>query len=101
MKGYIQNLNIGVDEVTGLDIELRVKSINIDSEIEVITIKVDKCLVSPTGIQMSILETKYYTRYNSIENKKYDMLDLSPVGLGIKHILSLDLALYPNLDQPS
>ena len=96
---YITKLNIGVDSETGLDIELRVKSLIIDASIKKITIRIDKCLVSPTGVELKITETLYYDRYNSEFSNKYDALDSSPIGLAIKQILDLDLLQYPNLNQ--
>jgi hypothetical protein len=63
MVNYITNKAIGVDESTGLSIELRVKELNIDASNRKITIRVDKCLVSPTGIEMKLVESFYYTRF--------------------------------------
>lgn len=99
MNKYIANLNIGIDENTGLDIELRVKSLIIDSESQKVTIKIDKCLVSPTGVELRVMEAQYYDRYNSESNKRYDALALSPIGQGIKQMLGIDLLEYPNLTQ--
>lgn len=99
-NNYITNKIIGVDENSGLNIELRVKELNINAEIKKITIKVQKFLVSPTGLEMKLIETLYYERYNvEPNNMKYDQLDESPIGQGIKQILNLDLDNYPNLLQ--
>lgn len=99
-NNYITNKIIGVDESTGLNIELRVKELLIDAEIKKITIKIEKYLVSPTGIEMKLLESFYYERFNQEPNKmKYDQLDTSPLGQGIKQMLQLDLEFYPNLLQ--
>jgi hypothetical protein len=99
MNKYITNLNIGIDENTGLDVELRVKSLTIDSELQKITIKIDKSLVSPTGVELKVIESQYYDRYNSETNLRYDGLALSPIGQGIKTMLNIDLLEYPNLTQ--
>ena len=99
MKNYISNLVIGVDEETGLSVELRVKELNIDANIRKIIVKVEKVLVSPTGIEMKLIETLYYERYDGEFNKKYEQLELSGLGLGIKQMLDDDLLLYPNLTQ--
>ena len=99
MGNYIANKNIGIDESTGLAIELRVKNLNIDAEKRTITIQVDKCLVSPTGKQMTVIEALYYTRYDGEVNKKYSLLEESNLGLGIKQMLNLDLDIYPDLQQ--
>ena len=99
MKNYITNLSIGVDEVTGLSIELRVKELTINSETKTIIIKIDKVLVSPTGVELRIIESLYYDRYDGEINKKYTQLEESPIGIGIKQMLNLDLPQYPNLTQ--
>ena len=99
MNKYIANLNIGIDEETGLDTELRIKSLMIDAENKRVTIKIDKCLVSPTGVELKVLDCQYYDRYNSETNKRYDALALSPIGQGIKQMLNTDLIDYPNLTQ--
>lgn len=61
--------------------------------------KIDKCLVSPTGVEFTILETKYLERYNSELSQKYDLLDLSPIGQGIKQMLLAELTNYPVIEQ--
>lgn len=98
-NNYITNKMIGVDELTGLNIELRVKELTINAAIKRIAVKIEKCLVSPTGVEMKLVETLYYDRYNEEGNMKYDQLDGSQLGQGIKHILNLDLDNYPNLLQ--
>ncbi len=99
MKNYISNLVVGVDDETGLSIELRVKELNIDAQIRKVTVKIDKSLVSPTGVEMKIIETVYYDRFDDEINKKYTQLEESAIGLAIKQILEIDLGLYPNLTQ--
>lgn len=99
MKNYIVNKNIGIDEITGLAIELRVKLLTINPVDKKIIVRIDKCLVSPTGVEFTILETKYLERYNSELNKKYDLLDLSPIGQGIKQVLLIELSNYPDIEQ--
>ena len=99
MKNYIVNKNIGVDEHTGMSIELRVKLLTIDPVEKKIIAKVDKCLVSPTGVEFTIIETKYLERYNSELSPKYTMLDLSPIGQGIKQMLLSELINYPDIEQ--
>ena len=99
MKNYITNLSIGIDDETGLSIELRVKDLTINAEIRKITVKIDKVLVSPTGIELKVIESLYYDRYDGEINKKYTQLEESPIGIGIKQMLNLDLPQYPNLTQ--
>lgn len=85
-NNYITNYVLGLDEVTGLNIELRARELFINANEQKITIKIDKVLVSPTGVEMRNLESMYYDRFNSEANKKYDQLDASAIGLGIKQI---------------
>jgi hypothetical protein len=99
MTNYIANRSIGVDEETGLSIELRVKELTINADIRLITVKVIKCLVSPSGVEMKIIETLYYNRADKENNMKYSMLESSPIGQGIRQMLLTDLAEYPNLTQ--
>lgn len=99
MSRYIAKMSVGIDGDTGLELELRVKSLIIDAEIQKITIKMDKCLVSPTGVELRVIETQYYDRYNSPSNLRYDALASSPIGQGIKQMLGIDLNDYPNLTQ--
>ena len=96
---YITKHSLGLDELTGLEIELRVREIFINAQEQKVTIKVDKVLVSPTGIEMKNIESLYYERFNSENNRKYDQLDESPLGQGIKQMLNADLLNYPNLLQ--
>ena len=99
MKNYITNKVIGVDESTGLSIELRTKEFSVNAETRIITVRVDKVLVSPTGMEMKRLESLYYDRKDLEGNEKYSALENSPLGLGIAQILLIDLAVYPNLQQ--
>lgn len=99
MKNYIANKVIGVDSETGLNIELRTKSFATDAETRKITVRVDKVLVSPTGVEMKLIESMYYERFDTEVNPKYSQLEASPLGLGIAQILLLDLAMYPDLTQ--
>lgn len=90
---------LGIDERTGLSIELRATDILIEPKKQLITVTVEKCLVSPTGIVMEIVETVYFTRTNKEANMKFDLLQNSPVGTGISQMLAIDLENYPNLTQ--
>ena len=99
MKNYIANKVFGLDEATGLEIELRVKELLIEASNRKITIKIDKVLVSPTGLELKVIESLYYDRFDGDVNKKYEQLELSSIGLGILDMLLLDLDVYPNLTQ--
>jgi hypothetical protein len=99
MKNYIANKVIGVDSTTGLTIELRTKEFSVNAETRKITVRVDKVLVSPTGVEMKRIESMYYERFDSETNEKYSQLESSPIGLGIAQILTIDLDMYPDLTQ--
>lgn len=99
MKNYIANKVIGVDSATGLDIELRTKEFSVNAETRKITVRVDKVLVSPTGVEMKRLESMYYERFDSETKEKYSQLESSSLGLGIAQILTIDLDMYPDLTQ--
>lgn len=96
---YSAKKSIGVDEKTGLNIELRATDILIEPKKNLITVTVEKCLISPTGVVMEIVETIYFTRTNKQGNLKFDMLQGSQIGLGIAQMLGLDLDAYPDLTQ--
>jgi hypothetical protein len=99
MKNYIANKVIGVDSNTGLTIELRTKEFSVNAETRKITVRVDKVLVSPTGVEMKRIESMYYERFDSETNEKYSQLESSTLGLGIAQVLTLDLDMYPDLNQ--
>lgn len=90
---------LGFDEKTGLSIELRATDILIEPKKEMITVTVEKCLVSPTGIVMEIVDKIYFTRINKEGNMKFDTLQNSGIGTGIAQMLLLDLENYPDLNQ--
>jgi hypothetical protein len=68
-NNFITNHQLGIDEVTGLDIELRVREVFINACEQKITIKIDKVLVSPTGVEMKNIESMYYERLVKVLNK--------------------------------
>jgi len=93
---YSAKKYIGLDEETGLSIELRATDILIEPKKKLITVTVEKCLVSPTGVVMGVLETIYFNRTNSDNNMKFDSLQNSAIGQGISQMLLIDLDNYPN-----
>ncbi len=97
--GYIIKKVLDTDPETGLLRELWLTRINIDSESGVITVNGFTCLVSPTGKCIRQIEQIEYTRYNSISKQKYDALEQSAVGAGIKAMLQMDIDLYPDFEQ--
>lgn len=99
MKPYLAKKIIGIDSETGLNIELRATDVLIEPKKPLITVTVEECLVSPTGIVMKILTTRYYTRNDKEGNEKFSNLQNSQIGVAIENMLLLDLDKYPNLDQ--
>jgi hypothetical protein len=96
MNNYITSRVIGLDPVTGLNIEARVKEVFINAESRNIRVKVDECLVSPTGKEMKIVQTFYYDRYDTESLPRYSYLEASPIGQGIVQVLNQDLLTHPN-----
>lgn len=95
----ITSKSLGTDQETGLEKKVIIHTVEINSLTEVITVKYQVALVSPTGKIMAVLEEKEYRRYNSLNNKKYDSLKNSALGEGIRQALQLDLDLYPDITQ--
>jgi hypothetical protein len=98
-KGYITKKSTGIDAETGLEKEIRVTAINIDSVSQTITVSIGEYLVSPTGIVIKALSEKVFSRYNGATRQKYDELEQSPIGVGIINMLQPDLDNYPAVDQ--
>lgn len=96
---YITKINLEIDEVTGLQKELRIVNFTVDAEIKIITVTYVIVLVSPTGIVMVELERNKFTRYNGVVKSRYNDLQNSPIGVGIIQMLNTDLATYPDFKQ--
>lgn len=98
---YIVNKLLEQDQETGLDKELRFVNLAISAEDKTITITYIVVLISPTGVIMKELERGTFKRFNDVEKSKprYDQLEQSPIGQGIKQMLQMDLAVYPDLNQ--
>lgn len=96
---YITKINLEIDEVTGLQKELRIVNFTVDAEIKIITVTYVIVLVSPTGVVMVELERNQFTRYNGVVKNRYNDLQNSPIGIGIIQMLDMDLATYPDFKQ--
>lgn len=96
---YIVNQEKGINDKYGLPQELRITSLQIDSKTKTVIVKWELVVVSPTGEIVSVLESGEYYRYDSDLNPKYSQLENSPIGQGIKQMLSFDIPLYPNFEQ--
>ncbi len=99
MKKYIAKKSLGIDELTGLERQLRATDVFINAETELITVILKEVLVSPTDVVMKELLVTQFTRFNSSENKRFDQLEASPIGLGIEQMLLIDLENYPDIQQ--
>jgi hypothetical protein len=95
----ITSKSLGIDQETGLEKKIIIHTLEINSQTEVITVKYQVALVSPTGKIMAVLENGQYTRFNSPIKQKYNALRDSAIGQGIIQMLGLDLDLYPNINQ--
>ena len=96
MAGIISKL-LEVDTETGLDKKVVITTILIDGVNKSIKVAYNVSLVSPTGVEMKVVSTGSFERNNTGEVAKYDQLESSAIGIGIKQILQMDLNAYPDL----
>lgn len=105
-------IDLGIDKETGLQKKVLIWKIDIDGKTEIITVKYDISLISPTGIVVKIIATNIYRRFNrpavmsedgetiiTPANMKWDQLKDSAIGQGILSMIDLDVKNYPNLAQ--
>lgn len=96
---------LGTDEKSELNKRLDVAHIHIDAKGERIVVTYDIVLVSPTGLAVSVLETKTYTRHNrqatadKPANLKFNALRDSLIGQGIIELVSSDISNYDGTDK--
>lgn len=106
----ITTKDLGLDKETGLNKELQVWQLLIDTKSEKITVVYDIVLLSPTGLVVSVLETKTYYRYNYKggidgggnkinDNLMFDYYRNSDLGKGIISLIEKTIADYPNVEQ--
>lgn len=96
---YIIKQEMPINQEYGLIEELRITDLSINGKDKVIIVKWELVVVSPTGKIVNIKDSGEYTRYDSLNNLKFTQLENSPIGQGIKQMLEMDLALYPNFEQ--
>lgn len=94
----IQSFDFGVDAYTGLQKKLYVTGIRIDAKTEVVYVDYDIVLLSPTGVQVSVIESYYFERLNLPGNEKYNELKNSPVGQGIIQMIGTDMAMIQSYE---
>jgi hypothetical protein len=90
--------NLGINAETGLEEILRVWSVNINADTEVIEVMYRIYEILPTAMERQVSEKTYY-RYNSETNKAFDNWRNSPIGQGITQAIDATLNNYPNLEQ--
>jgi hypothetical protein len=90
--------NLGINAETGLEEILRVWSVYINADTEVINVMYRIYEVLPTGIERQVSEKNYY-RYNSETNPAFDNWRNSSIGQGIIAAIDATLKNYPNLEQ--
>jgi hypothetical protein len=96
---YIIKQEKGLNQEYGLSEELRITDLSINGKDKVIVVKWELVIASPTDKIVKVLNYGEYTRYDSANNLKFTQLENSPIGQGIKQMLEIDLALYPNFEQ--
>ena len=110
-SAQIATKSIGIDSVTGLQQNVVVWQLTIDSKAEKITAVYQIQTVAPNGTVVHTSDNETYTRYNQPERldvkgnvvapKKfmYDVLKTSAVGQMIAGMIQADLDKWPNLQQ--
>lgn len=96
---YLTKKILRIDSDWALNAELQITALNIDAVTKTITIYYQVAIVSPNGSIVTVLETGTATRTNLECNPKWDQLEASPIGQGIKQMLQPDLDAWPNMLQ--
>lgn len=100
MATPITTKDLGINPETGLQEILKVWRVNIDAEIELITVGYKIYTISPTGIEIKESQIIEYGRYNHPRNMAFDNWRNSPIGEGIAQAIATTInASYPNMNQ--
>ena len=99
MATPIVTKNLGINTELELEQVLKVWSVDIDAETEIIKVKYKIYTLSPTGIEVAVTPMLEYGRYNHVNNMAFDTWRNSPIGQGITHAINGTLQSYPNLEQ--
>jgi hypothetical protein len=91
--------NLGVNQETGLEEVLKVWSVYIDAESELILVGYKIYILGTTGVEVKESHKIEYSRYNHPNNMSFDMWRNSPLGQGITQAIYLTLENYPILEQ--
>lgn len=81
--------SFGIDAESGLEKEIQVVSLNIDTMTELINISYNVILKSPTGNVFSVVKSNYYNR----SGVKFEGLRESQIGILITGLIEGDLAM--------
>jgi hypothetical protein len=99
MSTPIVTKNLGVNQETGLEEVLKVWSVYIDAETELILVGYKIYILGTTGVEVKESHKIEYSRYNHPNNMSFDMWRNSPIGRGITQAIEGTLVDYPNLEQ--
>jgi hypothetical protein len=99
MSTPIVTKNLGVNQETGLEEVLKVWSVYIDAETELILVGYKIYILGTTGVEVKESHKIEYSRYNHPNNMSFDIWRNSPIGRGITQAIEGTLLDYPNLEQ--
>ncbi len=99
MSTPIITKNLGVNQETGLEEVLKVWSVYIDAETELILVGYKIYILGTTGVEVKESHKIEYSRYNHPNNMSFDMWRNSTIGRGITQAIEETLVDYPNLEQ--
>jgi len=91
--------NLGVNVETGLEEVLKVWTVYINAETEVIDVMYKIYEVLPSGLERQVGGERHYYRYNSLTNPAFNNWRNSSIGIGITAAINTTLTNYPNLEQ--
>jgi hypothetical protein len=99
MATPITTKDLGKNPETGLQEILKVWKVNIDAEIELITVGYKIYTISPTGVEIKESQIIEYGRYNHPSNMAFDNWRNSLIGKGIAQAIEGTIVNYPNINQ--
>lgn len=91
--------NLGINQESGLEEILKVWSVYINAETEIIDVMYKIYEVLPSGLERLNSGEKHYYRYNHPNNMSFDTWRNSPIGIGISQAIEGTINDYPNLEQ--
>jgi hypothetical protein len=91
--------NLGISTETGLEEILKVWTVYINAETEIIDVMYKIYEALPSGLERPVGGERHYYRYNSETNQAFNNWRNSPIGAGITAAIEATLKNYPNLEQ--